>query len=320
MIEIIKFRDAVNNRAVTGTSGYDANFIDNTNQAQIQLINILAPHWEKNQAIKDMLAPFIEETTAALAGGGLVQKPADYIHMCAILNASGNPAYPINNNEVAIIKSSAIRKPSTALGNIFYYQKKNNFYFLPETGLNITFTYIRKPEDAALTLTPAETDELDYLVPSDPVNLEWPEQAFNILMYLVLERLGPLLQDDLFLTAPGELLSIPVHACREKNNPHCQCRRVFVGISSGNPTTLARIGLCATTEVEIECDSSSTVVRGTEEELADQGILLHEPAGIAYAIRQFEVGTIVRVDRTEDSVLIEDTWQAAQRHQERARV
>lgn len=119
--------------------------------------------------------------------------------------------------------------------------------------------------------------------------------------------------DDLFLAAPGELLSIPVHACREKHNPHCQCRRVFVGISTGNPATLAQVSLCSEEEITSECNSSPDIIRTYEEALTEDGILLHDPHGIAYAIRHFDVGSIIRVDRTEKGVLLRDTWHQARR-------
>jgi len=116
---------------------------------------------------------------------------------------------------------------------------------------------------------------------------------------------------DIFMAAPGELLSIPVHACREQNNPNCQCRRVFVGLATGNPTTLAQVCLCSSEEIEHECDSSSDVVWATDEEVGDDSILLHDPQGIAYAIRQLSVGSIVRVDRSEDAIVLQDTWNLA---------
>jgi len=123
---------------------------------------------------------------------------------------------------------------------------------------------------------------------------------------------------DIFLAAPGELLSIPVHACQEKNNPKCQCRRVFIGLSSGQPTTLARVGVSGLLQVQNECDQSDAIARVMDDldrEVPNDGVLLHNPEGLAYAIRNFAPGTILRVSRTEDSILLEDTWRiAAEEH------
>ncbi len=126
--------------------------------------------------------------------------------------------------------------------------------------------------------------------------------------------------DDLFLAAPGELLSIPVHACREKNNPRCQCRRVFVGINTGNPTTLARVSVCSADEINSACDNSTDIVRTFEEDAPEDGILLHDPNGVAYAIRNFETGSIIRVDRTNETVVLQDTWQQAVQSERQTRV
>ena len=121
---------------------------------------------------------------------------------------------------------------------------------------------------------------------------------------------------DIFLAAPGELLSIPVHACREKDNPRCQCRRVFVGLGTGQPTTLARISTCSIDEIDRECENSSDVFQTYDENPSEDGILLHELRALAHAIRQFEIGSIVRVDRTENAVILQDTRQLAIHHEQ----
>ena len=202
MIGISKFWNAKNDRAVTGTSGYDDTFIEMVNQVQMQAITTLAPYYETNQAIKDILSRFVKEDIKEtdVSNEGLLLKENDYIRFIAVLSAAGKPAYPINSNEVAIIKTSPIRKPSVEKGTIFYHQKDNQFYFLPDdVSIPVTYTYLRKPADAALTLTPAETDELDYLIPSAPTDLEWPEEAFNLLLYMTLEKLGMEMKEPILI-------------------------------------------------------------------------------------------------------------------------
>lgn len=120
---------------------------------------------------------------------------------------------------------------------------------------------------------------------------------------------------DIFLTAPEEILTIPIGACKEETNPACQCRRIFVGLSSAQPTTLARVSMCKGSEIRQIVDNSSKVMG--EEEAARRSasgsglVSLHDPKAIAYAIRHFDVGAFVRVQRTADSIMIEDIWKAS---------
>lgn len=126
---------------------------------------------------------------------------------------------------------------------------------------------------------------------------------------------------DIFLTAPEEILTIPIGACKEETNPACQCRRIFVGLSSAQPTTLARVSLCRGGEVRQIIDSNSKIM-GEEEATRTSGngsglVSLHDPKAIAYAIRHFDVGALVRVQRTADSIMIEDIWKASMATPER---
>ena len=38
---------------------------------------------------------------------------------------------------------------------------------------------------------------------------------------------------------------------------------------------------------------------------------LHDLRGVAYAIRSFEIGSVVRVNRSADAVWIEDSWRGS---------
>lgn len=203
MIDIIKFWEAVGERTVTGTSGYDDSFIEKVNESQMQLMTALLPHYEKNQTIKDILNVFLETISKSTTiGTGKLDLEGDYMQFSSVKSADGKPAYPINNNEVAIINDSAIRKPNVAKGNIFYYQQKNSIYFLPsDVSILVTYDYIRKFADAALTLTPTTTADVDYLVPSTTgkVDMEWPPQVFNLLLYIFLEKLGMEMKEPIII-------------------------------------------------------------------------------------------------------------------------
>jgi len=203
MIGIVKFCNAVNDRAVIGTTGYDATLIEKVNQVQTQAVSLFASLYENNQAVKDALGPFIKTITKSTLATGELVKESDYVHFTAVLGAAEKTAYPINTNEVSIINSSPIRKPSIIKGNIFYHQKDDSIFFLPKQVMNVEYTYIRKPREAKLVLKPVSTVDSDYLVPSttpgDIVDLEWPESMFNLLLYMTLEKLGMEMKEPILL-------------------------------------------------------------------------------------------------------------------------
>lgn len=119
------------------------------------------------------------------------------------------------------------------------------------------------------------------------------------------------LPGDVALAAPGELLSIPVHICREHNNPECQCRRIFVGLHSGQPSTLARVCIEELEEVLNESSQGSVVMPCNDDVDISSDIVLHGVESLAYALRHFEPGTLLRVTRTAGAVYLQDTWKVA---------
>lgn len=127
--------------------------------------------------------------------------------------------------------------------------------------------------------------------------------------------------DDILQATPGEMLSIPLQQCAEQNNPRCRCRRIFVGYASGNPTTLARVCLVDSLTILRECTPTGNPTAQPPDgppafPTGNSPVLLHDPQAIAYAIRHFEVGAIVRVNRSDQAVFLEDTWRAAVEREE----
>lgn len=118
---------------------------------------------------------------------------------------------------------------------------------------------------------------------------------------------------DIVMTAPGELLSIPVHPCGEKDNPHCQCRRVFVGISTSQPTTLARVHSESEDNLTRESHANPMIKSSNSTTNNDMGILLFGLNELAYALRDFEIGSLLRINRTEDAIYLVDTWKTEMR-------
>ena len=113
--------------AKAGTSGYQTQdeFNNDLHAVQISLMSLLAPLYAKNIQIQDLLAPFVIEAPISST------KPTDYRQFVSA-EVSGNPSYPINPNQVAIYKTSPIRKPTATNGLSYYYFTDNGVKFITD--------------------------------------------------------------------------------------------------------------------------------------------------------------------------------------------
>lgn len=191
MIDITRlYRDVVNTAKI-GTSGTikEEEFNDAVDAAQSSLIHFLAPLYAEKRAVKDLLAPFI--TTESFSSSP-IDKPEDYVRLLSI-STEEFPVREIDLTELKTIQSLPSRRPSDVLGRYYYYEHTNGgddkFHVIPDTAEG-TLSYIRQPDKAAIKLTPVSTEDSDYLEIESDGDLEWPDGAYNMIYYMVLDRLG----------------------------------------------------------------------------------------------------------------------------------
>lgn len=185
MIGIVRLWEELMQSAKTGTSGYQSEEEFNRDVNTVQrptLMGILAPYYESNQTVADILAPFVEEVALSTT------KPADYFRFISATN-NGEPCIPINANQATMYSSSSVRSPA-ASGNTYYYFQEDGIVFLSNGATSGTMKYLRYPEEAEITLTPTSTADSDYLTPTSVDDLEWPEQAYNLILYFMMQKLG----------------------------------------------------------------------------------------------------------------------------------
>lgn len=206
MIGIIKFRESVLQRAKSGTIGYESGpeLINVINESQLELATTLSRHIERNQSVKDALTFLVTPGEKSTSAAGLLDIDLNImIRFMSVISAAGKIAYPINSNEISTINNSAIRKPSVEKGKIFYYQTGAGYSFLPETVMPIKYLYVRKPKEVKFTLVPVSNADSDYVTVSTTTStlqdLEWPETMFNILLYMVLEKLGMEMKEPILI-------------------------------------------------------------------------------------------------------------------------
>lgn len=191
MISIVRFYNSVMQAARANSSGYvsESEWNLNMNQIETDVFNLMSPLYSTNFQIQDMLAPFVTPKKSAPVVDGILTKEDDYSQFISA-EINGYPVYPINLNEEAIIKSSPVRKPSIEKNQYYLKFSGGDVGILPANVLTVDYNYLREPVYAELEFDVVSDEDSDYVTPVKVKDLEWPEKAFNILFYMMLEKYG----------------------------------------------------------------------------------------------------------------------------------
>lgn len=200
MISVVRLWNTLMQSAKTGTAGYQTADEFNRDLASVQtsLMSLLASSYAKSLGVKELLSPFVKPYTANTSSAGVLTRPADYFQI-ADASVAGYPASQIEVNERAMLRFVPSRRPSVANNIYAYYLEDDNIQFMPEETLAVDMIYIRVPDEAELALTPVSEANRDYVVPTAVSELEWGERAFNIILCMMLQKLGLELKEQLQL-------------------------------------------------------------------------------------------------------------------------
>lgn len=197
MISVVDLYNSTSQRMKSGTSGYTTQDEWNNilSSVQKELAEYLFTFYESNTQVQDALSFLAKPATASVTSAGL-SKPSDYLHFISA-SVGEYEVYPVKLNQRKIISQLPSRKPSTTTNKYYYFMEDNKIKFLPAVNLSVNYTYLRKPAEASVVLTATSDEYNDYLVPSVGVNLEWGTTMFNLIMYMMLEKLGVESKDQL---------------------------------------------------------------------------------------------------------------------------
>lgn len=200
MISIVRLWETIMQMAKTGTSGYQSEeeFNRDVEAVQTQLMSLLSPSYADNVSVREILSPFVLTATGNTNASGLFAKPADYFQALSA-SVSGYPAWEIGENEEVTLRYLPTRRPSVSSNIYCYIVSGDSVTFLPKQVLAINLIYLRLPENAEVTLTPVSSEDSDYNVATSGGDLEWPERAFNLILYLMLQRLGVEMKENLLI-------------------------------------------------------------------------------------------------------------------------
>ncbi len=196
MVDVVQVREASYRITKISTSGYDAldEFIGKANEVNIDAMNLLTPHYGKVKAVDDILNTFVKRVGLNFTGGAMVLPEDFYGYISTYKTTTVNgvdtntPVRKIKTNQIGTLGQHSIRKPTQLAPKI--YLSDGNVIAEPANPTNLTMVYFRLPADVSITTTPVEGETDDYEEVTAQTDYEWPPRMKNLLIYLLVERLG----------------------------------------------------------------------------------------------------------------------------------
>lgn len=173
-----------------------------TQQAELELLDILIPYYEINERVAIALsAATVVVPYANTSAGGTITYPSGvYYTVSAMYKNAGGDEFPTQKLRHMSLPSSmqnGLRKPDVAKDRVAWVMTDTAYQFYPKQTLNIQLTYIKKPTPASIILTPTVTADEDYVTPSIGADFSWHESVTNLLFYLILEKMGVQLKEQI---------------------------------------------------------------------------------------------------------------------------
>ncbi|AIM37378.1 hypothetical protein KO02_12260 [Sphingobacterium sp. ML3W] len=193
MISILTIWNRVKDYAKKDQGGRDTVFDFNgkVNDSQQEALDMLLPFMETNDRVKEILQPFIEIMIGETDDDGLIVRPPG-ISKFLSMEVNEIACYPVEYNEIVVLKKIPQRKPSLDNEMTYYLQMGKNMQYYPEEKVNYKGVYISKITLAKLVMIYDEVNGeiIQSIDAVETVNLTWDENAYNLLLNLVLEKYG----------------------------------------------------------------------------------------------------------------------------------
>lgn len=182
----------------SSTSGYQDEDDINRNLAAIdnELMETLAPLYSMNGKVQDLLQNHVDVNSDHPVINGVAPKPDNYVQYIDSI-FDGNPVYPRNINEVSIINTSPIRKPTIDKGPYYVYFSSGNINYIPKEIDAVELYFLKRLKPGKISFDAVSTDDSDYFSISVVDEIGWPERAFNLFLYHLLEKYGVEMKEQL---------------------------------------------------------------------------------------------------------------------------
>jgi hypothetical protein len=192
MISVVRLWQTLNQATKTGTSGYTTADEFNRDLASVQsaLTSLLCPLYAINTQVQELLTPFVKSVAVSAT------RPVEcaYFLGATINSIASTEITPV---QAPIYVSSPIRNPSATNAVAYHYFINAGIVYIHHSSLAGSMQYIRYPLASTIVLTPVSDSNRDYVTPTAGVELEWNENAFNLILYMMQEKLGLELKESI---------------------------------------------------------------------------------------------------------------------------
>lgn len=171
------------------TSGYQSEEDINRNLAMIdsEIMEILAPLYATNGKVQDLLQNAVKKSELPVVDG-IMSKPEGYLQFISS-SYNGTPMYPKNLNEIDIINTSPIRKPKLT-GPCFTTFVDGVVECHPKEIEKALVNYLKTPLPGSIEFVMVSNEDSDYIEINVVREIDWPDRAFNLFYYSLLEKYG----------------------------------------------------------------------------------------------------------------------------------
>jgi hypothetical protein len=219
MIDIIRVWNRENDLAKKDQSGYNTadEFNNRVDSVQLELIEKILPYIKVTDRAADILGPFIKTTELVTTPQGVLTPPADYLNYLALsykyTNTDNSITYiPLNElgpDEAEANARNSIRKADPTKGRVQYYRENGAITITTNSLSTVRVRYLIRPPVSTIVFT-VQSNANGTFQTYDSVNsvsLIWPDSAFNLIVYLMLEKLGVEIREQ-FLIEFAQVLGI----------------------------------------------------------------------------------------------------------------
>jgi hypothetical protein len=193
-------------------SGTDTVTAFNTKLAEVQLElhSDFSPYYGKNEKVTTLLDFWVKQQTGTSPGTGIETIGTDLEIVNRIISAGYAPSGAITfaipavaENELPAIARIPQRAPNVSKKIVYHrFTSPDTVYFYPAAAIPYFIFYLIYPLEAHIAFTYTSTDDEDIMTydPDNSVDLQWPESASNLILYLMLEKYGVSVREQLLQT------------------------------------------------------------------------------------------------------------------------
>lgn len=193
---------------MSGTSIQDT-FNRNMKQVQLEIMTELAPYYQKNEFVRNLLEGWVrryydvsDQYGVALPPGRetVIEETGETFFRplaLGVTDANGVILHEMNSvaeNEIFMSIRVPQRAPSLTKKRVYYLNYDNRFQFYPSEAIPYILFYLIYPLDANIAFlytTDAQTGEDIQTIDTDStVDLSWDESASNLFLFKMLEKYG----------------------------------------------------------------------------------------------------------------------------------